>query len=899
MGARVAADRERDHPRAEPALVTSGADLLRAAFATHGPRRAIESDGRALSYQELDQMSARVARFLVAQDVGERPLVALALERSIEHVVALIATWRAGAAFVPVPCDAPRGRRNAVAARARLVLDRGSFQEALRHAGRETIDPRLAGADLAYVIYTSGSSGAPKGVMIAHRGIPRLVRAQIDAFRLRAGARALWSLSPAFDASISDILTALCAGATLVVPRRERIATPADLCAEIARRAITHADLPPSLLALVPDDALPACLETIVIGGEPCPVEVVRRVAARVRLVNVYGPTEATVCASLTVCTPEWCRPAIGVPLPGVRYRVVGGELYIAGDGVALGYLGDAALTAERFVEEHGARWYRTGDRVVAHVDGDLEFVGRVDRQLKIGGVRIEPAEIERALLAQQGVARVAVALRSKRLVAFVTACAGAVLDVDALRAELAQLLPPAMIPAQIAIGDLPITESGKIDFAALVEGEAVAVHTPLHEAWCAALGVTHASAEDDFFARGDSLAVLALVVAAEARGLHVAPEQIYERRTLAALAQSLPASEWRPTAQLVRAAEDARDGLDRCRESGRSGAILLTGATGMLGSRLLGELAERSREPIVCLVRAPHETLASDRFEMVIGNVAAPRFGLEDAQWRDLGARVGHVIHAAARVHLGESCEQLAATNVGGTREVLRFCALDGKRLDYISTLSVVAQTEQRGTLREEDVAAASVCGGYAQSKWIAERLVRDVAPHARIHRLGLLTRGDGSRDQLSRVIRGLARLGCAPFDRADLAFDMTAVDWAARAIATLATGAAPGVYHLANQTSASADQLVTAIRARGVPIADVSRHEWRTETRAASDPDATFAALAFGALSGHRSADLFLATGAVFDTSRARAALGDLHCPPPSELLDACVVSALRSTA
>src|SRR5690606_1464903 len=214
--------------------------------------------------------------------------------------------------------------------------------------------------------------------------------------------RALFYLSPTFDASVSDIGTALLSGAALCVEPGVR-RTPASMMALIRERGVTHLDLPPSVLATLDPGELPASVQTIVIGGEVCPADVVRRWASRVRLVNVYGPTEATICTSLGACDPEtWDRPLIGRPLPGIGYEVVDealdpvpqgtpGELLIDGVGLARGYLNDPELTRKRFPTLRGRRVYRTGDRVVLHHDGEFEFLGRIDRQIKLHGLRIEP----------------------------------------------------------------------------------------------------------------------------------------------------------------------------------------------------------------------------------------------------------------------------------------------------------------------------------------------------------------------------------------------------------------------------------------------------------------------------------------------------------------------------
>ncbi len=430
--------------------------LIRAVAAGAPARVAIEdAAGQGVTYGEL---IARVDH--AARQAARGAVVEVAAERSVAFVVGCLAAWAAGAAWMPIDPREPAWRLAAMRA---ALAARGEPEASV---------PRGSGDALAYVIATSGSSGAPKLVMVGHRGVAALWQAQIAAFALAPGARSLWLHAPRFDASLSDWGTALASGATLVLPRPDALAAPARLRDELVQRAISYVDLPPALLAHLPPEDPPPALRTVVLGGEPCPIEPLRALARRVRVVVVYGPTEATVCSSLVVVDPDrWARPLIGDPLPGVRYRVVDGELWIGGACLALGYAGDPAATARQFVVEDGARWYRTGDRVEPG-DGGLAFAGRIDRQRKLAGVRIELDEIEAVLRRAPGAREAAATVRvigasgRPRLVAFVD---GAALEPAPLRAWLAREAPAWMQPARIVVGALPRTATGKVDHAALL----------------------------------------------------------------------------------------------------------------------------------------------------------------------------------------------------------------------------------------------------------------------------------------------------------------------------------------------------------------------------------------------------------------------------------------------
>ncbi|MFF3195077.1 non-ribosomal peptide synthase/polyketide synthase [Streptomyces misionensis] len=385
-----------------------------------------------LTYRQLDARANRFAHALIARGVGPEQTVAVALPRSVEAVVAVLGVLKAGAAYLPVDPAYPRARIAYMLddARPSLVVDDPALVTEVS-AWPET-DPAVAldARHPAYVIYTSGSTGHPKGVVVGHDGIASLVAAQIERFAIEPTSRVLQFASPSFDASVSEICTALLCGAALVLP------PTGDPVAALADRAlaITHATVPPSVLAAVPEDSVR--LSTLVVAGEACPPELVDRWASGRRMVNAYGPTETTVCATMSdPLAPGTGVPPIGRPIANARVYVlderlrpvpqgVTGELYAAGAGLARGYLNRPGLTAGRFVAcpfgPPGARMYRTGDLVRRRADGALEYVGRADDQVKVRGFRIEPGEIEAALAEHPDVARAAVLAQGDRLVGYV-----------------------------------------------------------------------------------------------------------------------------------------------------------------------------------------------------------------------------------------------------------------------------------------------------------------------------------------------------------------------------------------------------------------------------------------------------------------------------------------------
>ncbi|GAB2609636.1 hypothetical protein GCM10027168_48270 [Streptomyces capparidis] len=449
-------------------------ELFRRRVAQAPDAVAVVFEGTELTYREVDARANRLAHALIARGAGPERVVALALPRSPEMIVAELAVLKAGAAYLPVDPDYPAERIAFMLADAapmclvttaglagrlpdadgvpHLLLDAPGTAADL--AGRPETDPTDAdrGAPLtvlgaAYVIYTSGSTGRPKGVVLSHTGVAKLVATQQERFGVGPDSRVLQFASPSFDVAFWDLCLGLLSGGRLIVVPSERRVPGAALADYAREHGATFMILPPALLAAMPEGVELPAPATLLAGTERVSPELVARYAPGRRMFNAYGPTEATVNSTLGACEPEGRRGAsvpIGVPDPGTRAYVldarlrpvptgVVGELYLGGDGLARGYLGRPGLTAERFVADPfgppGGRLYRTGDLVRWRADGQLDFVGRADDQVKIRGYRIEPGEIESVLAEHPFVDQVAVVAREdrpgeKRLAAYVVPAA-------------------------------------------------------------------------------------------------------------------------------------------------------------------------------------------------------------------------------------------------------------------------------------------------------------------------------------------------------------------------------------------------------------------------------------------------------------------------------------------
>ncbi|WP_189944320.1 non-ribosomal peptide synthetase, partial [Streptomyces aurantiogriseus] len=579
--------------------------------AAHGPARTIPElferqvvaapdavavlfEGEALTYRELDEHANRLARALVARGVGPETVVGVALRRSPQWCVAVLAVMKAGGAYLPLDPAYPAERLAFMVedsttglilvdaetqpllpelAAEQLRLDEPEFAAHLdgRDPGPLTGADRggpLAVANAAYVIYTSGSTGRPKGVTVTHTGFANVVSVIVERLKVSSGSRVLQFASPSFDVSVGEMCMSLFAGATLVMADKDRLAPGTPLVDTVAEHRISHAILPPAVLAALPDGSLPT-VESLMVAGEATSPELVASWSAGRRMFNGYGPTETTVGVTVSELTADG-RVPIGRPITNTRVYVldtalrpvlpgVPGELYIAGAGLTRGYLGRPGLTAERFVAcpfgAPGERMYRTGDLAAWTPGGELEFHGRVDNQVKIRGFRVELGEIESALLAHPTVDQAAVIARDsgegdRQLVAYLVPAPDATANAEELRAHLAERMPEHMVPAAyVPLEQLPLTPNGKLDRDALPAPEfaGAAYRAPrtelerrLAELFAEVLEVERVGVDDDFFdLGGHSLRVTKLISRIHAvLGVKIPIRVMFGATTVAQLAE-------------------------------------------------------------------------------------------------------------------------------------------------------------------------------------------------------------------------------------------------------------------------------------------------------------------------------------------------------------------------
>jgi len=546
-----------------------------------------------LTYDELNRRSNQLAHHLRALGVGPESLVGVCTERSIEMIVGILGTLKAGGAFVPLDPGYPQDRLSFMMedSGVTVLLTQESLVASLPHSSSRVVRldadwPVIARQpvsnlslntvpdSLAYVIYTSGSTGRPKGTMLRHGGLCNLATVHGREFDVGPGSRILQFSSLSFDASVWELVMALLNGATLSLAGKEIIASGHELVDFIRTEAITTVTLPPSVLAVFPREQLPE-LRTIIVAGEKCPGELVEQWAPGRKFFDAYGPTETTVCASMHLCSGRYPQgPPIGLPIANFQLYVldatmqpvpvgVPGELHIGGVGLARGYLNRPGVTAERFVpnpysESPGSRLYKSGDLCRQGADGTVEYLGRIDHQVKVRGFRIELGEIESVLAQYPAVRDVVVLAREdtpgdRKLVAYMVTEGGERPDAPELKAFLREKLPEYMVPSSYVVLDaMPLTPSKKVDRKALpapdqgrgaVESEYMAprneIEATLAEITASLLHLERAGVYDNFFDLGGHslLATQFVSRVRDAFGVDVALRALFEKPNVAEMA--------------------------------------------------------------------------------------------------------------------------------------------------------------------------------------------------------------------------------------------------------------------------------------------------------------------------------------------------------------------------
>ena len=552
---------------------------------------AVFFESQTLTYQQINQKANQLANYLIHNyQIQPDTLIGISVERSLEMIIGVLGILKAGGAYVPIDPNYPSERikfmledsgisvlltQNSLKKQLPLTelkhqvicLDEEVFAEELT----DNPSPQSTPDNLAYVIYTSGSTGQPKGVMIEHKAIVNLALGWVETFQVQPYSRVLQFGSFSFDLSIGEIATALSTGACLYLANQETLLPSLALVDFLTQHEISHIFLPPSALAILPKATL-SNLQSIGVGGEACSAELVSQWGTGRRFYNCYGPTECTVIVAIALCQSNGKKPSIGKPSPNLRIYIldahnqplppgIPGELCIAGVGLARGYLNRPETTSEKFleIELFGKieRIYKTGDLARWNADGNLEYLGRIDEQVKLRGFRIELGEIESLLLQHPLVKEAVVILyeadSNHRLVAYITEAKKSVnLEIE-VKEYLKNRLPNYMIPSQIMVLEqLPITANGKLNRRALpipnidASTELEIPGTPIEEIlaniWQNLLIIKSVSRSDNFFELGGH-SLLATQLIARIRdsfGVELSVRKVFEQSVLSELAREI-----------------------------------------------------------------------------------------------------------------------------------------------------------------------------------------------------------------------------------------------------------------------------------------------------------------------------------------------------------------------
>ncbi|MFJ8945145.1 amino acid adenylation domain-containing protein [Streptomyces sp. NPDC102395] len=897
---------------------------------------AVVDGDRRTTYGELDRGAELVARRLRAMGVGPEVRVGLCGPRSADTVAALLGVLKAGGAYVPLDPTNPVDRLNFVIADAEvrvLLVNRaiaeavpglgadvpvGLFDEWLA-AGEEGL-PAAAGGDeppapvasnLAFIVYTSGSTGRAKGGMITHGALVSAFRSWERVYELGTVVkRHLQAANLAFDVFTGDLVRALCSGGSLVLCSREVLLDPAKLYGLLQRERVDFADLVPVVVRLLSGHVaeqgrLLDNFKVLAVGADIWFMKDYWALHALcppgTRLVNSYGITESTVDSGLFE-TPMPGRGLeepvpIGRPLPNTEFYVlddrlrpvptgVNGTLYIGGLALARGYVGRPGLTAERFLphpfaKEPGARIYNTGDLARVLPGGDVEVLGRVDRQIKIRGFRIELEEIEAVLGKHPDVQDAAVVVRldergDKRLAGYAVPRPGRTADPADLVEHLRRQLPYYMVPTTLTVLErMPLNSNGKHDRKALpapaeADGAAARTGTALvdpverriAEVWRDVLGVEEVTAEDDFFdLGGHSLLIPRIAFELRRRfDAEIPLVELFEATTVGAQARLVAGAGLRTAAAddapaLVAVLDPAvavADGAART-PAHPPRKILLTGATGFLGIHLLDALLHETDAVVHCLVRDDSEQAAlarlrrtadehavelrhENRIAIVRGDLGSPLLGLSEDDFDALADGLDAIHHSGARVNFVLPYQALAAVNVRGTEEILRLAArAGGAHVHHVSTAAVPV-----AAAGPDEPTAATLQGGYNQSKWVAERLAvqaRERGVPVTVHRpdyvAGHSVSGRGNpKDLIWAMIKGSVQLGSCP--DVTLPVHMVPVDLVVRAMVSASLtedGGAGRAYDLAHPRPVVLRELFGWVRDFGYDLRLLPYAQWLAE--------------------------------------------------------------------
>ncbi|MCL9684279.1 amino acid adenylation domain-containing protein [Legionella maioricensis] len=882
---------------------------------------AIQFEHSCLTYSELNDKVNSLVDYFSEIKVKHQEAIIVFMPRSLEWIISMLAIIKYGAIYVPVVSNTPIKRLELIISdsKAKIVLSNKSLidkfkESSLAHAQLTNVRqlmkklpqrvtgnliPNFSSADIAYILYTSGTTGVPKGVIIKHYSVINLIHEQIRKLNINSKSNVLQFASIGFDASIWEVFSTLIVGGKLCIPSEKTVLLGESLAETINAFNITLATLPPSILQTISVSKINK-LETIVTAGESCSRELADLWVNQVCLINAYGPTETTVCATMGI-VDQTDDINIGRPIANTQTYILDdnlnlvpegviGELYIGGDALAVGYLNQPKLTHQYFIanpfsDNEEDKLYRTRDLVRWLPEGTIEYIGRVDNQIKIRGLRIEPEAIEAQILHHADITQCVVSLQhNDKLEKFIVAyfVSEKKIDLHELRESLREHLPHYMIPNFfVKMNSLPLTINGKIDRKSLPVPDLkcnihahdyvpprTAIEKKLCQLWADLLGVEKVGIHNDFFTIGGNSLLLSqlIIMLRDHFNFEMHFSVILKNPTIEAIAELVSKkfndvidedynNRFLNDTILIKEIKPLNNrSINRI-----STSVLLTGATGFLGSHLLKELYLNKNLQIYCLIRAKSDLDAKGLIDKTIerygfdfsvderiiplaGDLSAPQLGLKEDVFISLAKELDEIYHNGAFVHHLYTYEMLKSTNVESTVELLKLAGqFKNKKIHYISTLSALSQfTDPTGYIIENFIpfeAQDPPGNGYNQTKWVSEKLL-SAATHrgysVNIYRpgwiLGSTLEGNISinNNHFLSLIEGCVQMNCAP--NWDIEFNILPVDFLSRMIVKISSISDFNnkVFNFSNTNRVSWVNIIKFLNSSGHNIKLIDKEDW-----------------------------------------------------------------------
>ena len=906
---------------------------------------AVSFKSQQLTYKELNHRANQLAHYLQQQGVKPEVKVGIYLERSLEVSIAILGVLKAGGVYIPIDPNYPNKRVATILEDAQVELILSQFQletelqtelssnqtkcinldrssHVIAQHSTDNCLNQIDSENLAYVIYTSGSTGKPKGVAVSHKSLVNYTLEIAKQFELKMSDRVLQFASIGFDVVVEELFPTWISGGNVLFPGNSIPLSCREFQQLIELEQITVFNPPTAYWhqwiseLLAAQQTVPSCVRLVIVGGERISPERLRQWQSfSIPLVHGYGLTETTVTSTLyqlntdTKLLETGKELPIGKPIANTQIYLlnsllqpvpvgVAGEIYIGGEGIARGYLNRPELTAEKFIpnpfDNHlASRLYKTGDLARYSENGEIEYIGRIDYQVKLRGFRIELREIEAVLNQHLAVAEGLVLLRedipgNPGLVAYVTLQPKQTITISELRRELESKLPNYMMPSAFVILEaLPLTPNGKIDRKALpapdfsqliAETECLAPSTPTQKIlagiWHEILGVERVGVSDNFFELGGHSLLLTQLISKlrQIFQIELPLRILYESPTVASLAEKIESifqnglsNAFKEETLIDLSAEANLDSniflkAQIIKFNSEPSSIFLTGATGFLGAFLLYELLQQTQADIYCLVRAKDleqgkqklqdvlesyliwDESFSQRIIPVVGDLAKPLLGFSKEQFQELANQLDVIYHNGAWVHHLYPYSVLKAANVSGTQEVIRLaCTNKAKPIHYISTLDVFSSTGYSGVrlVKEQDSIECEKVpsDGYIQTKWVAEKLIKTAEARGLpicIYRPGRISGHSqtgvfNSNDFLHKLTIGCIELGSAPEENSIQC--ILPVDYVSQAIVYLSRQerSVGKAFHLLNFQYDYIDKLIQVAHSFGFSIQQISYEQWQ----------------------------------------------------------------------